>query len=194
MLGKMALEDLTRYQAGELAKRFYESRDSRNYVGGALYQLASDMGVEEEADGFIKGSMASRQGMETAAKVYSEKYHEAFKDVSMGDLKGHYENYITEYGDEDAAKVTAEFDKFSSETHGDITKKLARAEYVLKGEALGEYTENDRTAAKETLEKYGRISLIMKQLEDIKFENIRGDAVKISQEESSRELIEKLGL
>jgi hypothetical protein len=190
----MTLEDLTRYAGGELANRFYNSRESRDHTKGALQYLASELEIEEKAKGFIDGAMASREGMKTAAEVYSSKYKEALESTSILDLKNHYDSNISEYLDEEKAEIVRnEFNLFSNETFGDIAGKIRKAEYVLNGEDNGYgFSEIEKKKAREDIEKYGRIATIISYLENIKFENLRGEAVKRTHKTDFKDLIEKL--
>jgi hypothetical protein len=191
----MALEDMIRYQGGELASRFYGSDQDRVYVNGALYQLASDLGIEKEAKGFIDGSMASEDGIKTAVGVYSTKYREAINEVKMGDLFEHYDEFLKDYLDvEEVDKVKAEFGKFSNETYGEINKEIAKSLYVIDGtdKKLYDFSDKEKEKAKDVLEEYQKIFSLMKILEDIKFENLRPKAVKRSQGRNLKNLVGKL--
>lgn len=191
----MALEDMIRYQGGELASRFYKSEQDRVYVNGALYQLASDLGIEEEARGFIDGSMASEEGIKTAVGVYSDKYREAINKAKIGDLFKHYDELLKDYlNDEEVDKVKAKFKKFSDRTYGEINDEIQKSLYILDGanKKFYDFSDEEIEKAKDALEEYQKIFPLMKILEDIKFEDIRPKAVKRSQGRNLKDLVEKL--
>jgi hypothetical protein len=192
----MGLEDLTRYQGGELARRFYSSDENRVYTNGALYQLASDLEIEEKAKGFIDGAMASEEGIKKAIADYSKKYKEGFESCSVDDLKSHYEKFIAGYlENKEANKVRKELDRFSKENMKDITSKIKKAKYILDGEKNNyTFSEEEKKEAKDTIEKYGKILTIIQYLEDIKFENLRKPSVERSQKIDFKNLVDKLEL
>lgn len=178
----MSLEDITRYQNGALAGLFSSSKQDSIYVNGALYELASSMGIEEEAKGFIDGAMASREGVKTAIGVYSEKYQHALEDVNIEDLQTHYNEFIEGYLDEEkVGKINGELLKFSKEKFGDISKKIKRSEYILKGKDTYDFSDGEKEEAKATIEKYKNLVTILETLEQIKFEQLRPNAVRRSQ-------------
>ena len=189
----MSLENLTRYQGGELARRFYQSEQDRPHTKGALYQLASDLGIEEKAKGFIEGTMTDEKGIATAAETYADKYQKALGLLTTDEFLTNYSEILTDYlNDKESKKVRAEFEKFSGETFKKINDKFTTSLYILQGKDIYDFPEDVKKDAENNLQRYRGILNIMEGLENIKFENLRPNAVKRTQKEDLKNRVKEL--
>ncbi len=179
-LENLVSENLTRYQYGELANRLYKSEEGRIYSGGALEQLAYDLGIENLGEGFIKGALASEEGIKTTIKVYSEKYQKALGESKVNELLTYHDNLLKKYlNEKEIEKLRTELKEFSEEKFGEINEKIRRATYILQGEKIYNFSDKEKKEAEETLKKYHRVFGIIQLLENAKFENLRLNAVNM---------------
>ena len=72
------IQDLNRYQYADVAARLGSSEDTAQFVPGALEKLVSGFGVDKDIlEGLKQGTLASKEGIQTAVKVYAGKYHKS---------------------------------------------------------------------------------------------------------------------
>ncbi len=188
-----ALENVIRYERGELARRLIGSEDGQKHLGSTLEQLAYDLGMTGDPKGFVEGVMASKQGIETTVGNYVGKRQDAMSSVTVQELSGYYGETLDSYLDgTEAGKIKAELGKFSDETFGDITKKLKKAKYDLDGEEHGELSDEKKNSAEAVLKKYENVMLILQTLENDKMEKLRPSVVEKSHKKELKEIAGKL--
>lgn len=169
----MALEDLTRYQYGALSARLSQSEEGSSYIGGALEQLASDLGIEESAEGFIHGSMASEQGLKMAAGVYAKKYENALGELKISELYNFYKKDIDKYLEDDEKEIISK--KYASDNTnlGDVKKKIAKIQHNLKSP-----DEKERKDAEKAMKEYQNISILLHIVQDEQYKNLLPKAIE----------------
>jgi hypothetical protein len=169
----MGLEDLTRYQYGALAGRLLQSEEGGAYIGGALEQLASDLGIEKSAEGFIHGSMASERGLELAAGSYAGKYEKAIGELTVKGLYDAYKEYFEgNLSNEEKEIVKKKYD--TNDTNiGELKKKIAKLRHNEKSPDAKE-----RENAKKELENYKDIISMFMIIQDNLYKNLLPKAIE----------------
>jgi len=189
----MALDDLMRYENGELGRRLYQSEEGKKFVLGALENL---MGSLHEDAALSTGVAINHGGEEDIIKVYAGKYQKALDSLDIEELlEKQYEGILSSYLDEiRVTKIRKEFAKFSNATVGDIRKELASSQYILLGKQTKSYKFSDKEVenAENTFEKYKKINEGIELLEDIKFENLRPIAARKTYTQELKEYAESL--
>lgn len=176
------LEDMKRYQYGELAKRLSQSKENQRFVPGALEQLASDIKeISESENLLLKDLIKKGQGLESILEVYPAKYGKEYNNLTVEELLSHYEKILNDYlTKERVMKIKENFGKVGGEKLGDIEKKLNKAMYDMLGKQKGyrEFSEKELKSIQDVIGKYGLIKDILNLLEDIKFEELRPTATE----------------
>ena len=169
----MVLEDLTRYQYGALTSRLLQSEEGGAYIGGALEQLASDLGIEESAEGFIHGSMASEKGLKVAGSNYAGKYEKAIGELTVKEL---YDTY-SEYFEGNLSNEEKEIVKKKYDTNdiniGELKKKIAKLQHNKKSPDAKE-----RENAEKELENYKDIISMFIIIQDNLYKNLLPKAIE----------------
>ena len=182
----MALEDLTRYQYGSLAGRLLQSKDGQMYAPGALEQLASDLGIEESAEGFIHGAMASKEGLETAVMTYAGKHGKAEGELSVKDFYNIYKEFF-EDGLSNEEKEIVKSKYVSNDVNvGEIKGKIAE----LQHDAGSPNAEKRKKAEKE-LEKYQDIIQMFAIVQDNLYKNLLPKAIERTNQTRLKMLAQK---
>jgi len=189
--------DFEQYQYAGLAASLAGSQEGAQYIPGALEVLAGDKGLKlgEEALGFIRGTQASKEGIETAINVYNQKFHDERGKYKPIDLAKWYDSVLTDLEDTEKTKILTALEKHD-ETLKDIKKKFKIALRVVESQEdddlKDEYTPEQRSEAKETIEKYKDVLDVMATLDNYKFEELRPDAVETTKKRSLESLVKKL--
>ena len=126
------LPDFMKYQYGALAGRLAQSEESGRYAPSALEMLAGSKGLNlgEEAQGFIRGTNASEDGIKTAIGIYAKKFQEKRGEYKPVELASWYSNVLSSISPEDAKKITGKLAEYD-ETLSDINKKyIARRPFA----------------------------------------------------------------
>ena len=169
----MAIEDLTLYQGGALAGRLLQSEDGQSYLGGALEQIASDLGLEESAMGFINGSMASEDGIKVAVGTYNKKYEDALGELSVKDFYEFYrDGFEKGLNDEEKETLRKKYDSNKSNIK-DVKGKIAKLQHQMKSP-----DEKEREAATKEMEKYSDIMNLLVINQDILYMNLLPKAIE----------------
>ena len=193
---KMAEEErnFARYQYGALASVLANSKESKRYAPSALEILAGKKGLNlgEEALGFVRGTQASEEGIQTAINVYAQNFKEKrgkYKPVELADW---YTPVLSDLDEQERKKVVEYLGKHD-ENLGSIEKKVAEADYILSEDAPeGLFTDKQKSEARETIEKYGKLISILNVLDTYKFESLRPDAVNTTRKKDLKNLASKL--
>jgi hypothetical protein len=180
---KKYLEDVVLYQYADVAKRLSSKEETLQFAEGALERLVSDfekiLGEKKEIlDGFKAGAFASQEGIETAIKIYAEKYQKAlnnldfteFYDIRAGILK-------SILGEKEAEKAKSVFEKYKGQTLGSVRKKFEQANVILK-DKTGLFDEKKKEEAKKTIEKLTPIYNLINLLENKNYEELMPNATK----------------
>ena len=189
--------DFEKYQYAGLAASLAGSKENAQYIPGALEVLAGDKGLGwgEEALGFIRGTQASEKGIETAINVYNQKFQEKRGKYKPIDLAKWYHSVLTDLGDTEKTQILTTLEKHD-ETIKDIKKKFKIALRVVQSQEdddlKDEYTPEQISEAKDTLEKYNGIINLMATLDNYKFEELRSDAVEATRKGSLEDLVKNL--
>ena len=189
--------DFQKYQYAGLAASLATSEESAKYIPGALEVLAGAKGLNlgEEALGFIRGTQASKEGIETAINVYNQKFQEERGKYKPIDLSKWYDSVLTNLKDTEKTKILTALEKYD-ETIKDIGKKVKLALRVVNSQEdddlKDEYTPEQVSEAKDTLKKYQDVVSVMAALDNYKFEELRSDAVEATRKISLESLVKKL--
>ena len=186
--------DFEKYQYAGLAASLAGSKENAQYIPGALEVLAGDKGLGwgEEALGFIRGTQASEKGIETAINVYNQKFQEERGKYKPIDLAKWYGSVLTDLGDTEKTKILTALEKHD-ETIKDISEKMRKAVYTISDKAPQDmFTPEQKSEAKETIEKYRDVNSIMVTLDNYKFEELRSDAVEATRKGSLENLVKNL--
>ncbi len=162
------------YQHGALAAQLL--REKSPYTANALEVLAGERGLNlgEEAEGFVKGTYASQKGIETATKIYSDKFDEERGTYTPGEAARWYDPVLEGLEPEERASIVGILES-KDETIADITKKVGDAAYVLQSPE-GMFTEDKLSEARSTIEKYQGVMKVMGDLDQYSIENLRPEA------------------
>lgn len=186
--------DFQKYQYAGLAASLARSEEGAKYVSGALQVLAGDQGLKlgEEALGFIRGTQASEEGIKTAINVYNKKFQEERGKYKPVDLAKWYDSVLNGLEYTEKTKISIALGK-NNETLKDILEKVRKAEYILNYKTQDDlFTSEQRSEAKETMEKYNEVLNIMATLDNYKFEELRPDAVEATRKGSLEDLVKTL--
>ena len=180
-------EVMRRYEFGELAGRFLNSGadGERNYAMiGALEKQLDQFGLNAlDRKNLMNGfnNDASEKAKLGFIDSCSNTYHEYAGKLKMSEHLADYDAVLRGYlgeGSDEYIATRASFEAFGDETLGSITKKVAKAQVIVKNaEALG-YAQTTIDDAKNTLRRYNKILSQYGVLETNKFEAMRSDAVK----------------
>jgi len=179
----MALEDLTRYQYGALSARLLQTKEGSAFIGGALEQLAYDLNIEKSALGFIRGSMASENGLKIAAGEYAEIYENAEGELKISELYNFYKKDIDKYLKGEEKEIISK--KYASDNTnvGDIKKKIAKIKHNLKSP-----DEKERKDAEKEIKEYQDIIVLLHVIQDEQYKNLLPKAI----ERTNKRLLEGL--
>lgn len=186
-----------KYMYGALAARLGSSEESSRYAPNALELLAGSKGLNlgEEAEGFIKGTRASEEGIKTAIGIYAGKFNEKREEYKPSDLVAWYSPLLADLDSGDKDKITGILGKHN-ESLKSINKKFKIALKIVKDSKdkdLKElYTTERISEAEETLKKYEKIMQTLNVLDNYKFEGLRPDAVNEARKEDLKGLAPKL--
>lgn len=188
------LPDFMKYQYGALAGRLAQSEESGRYAPSALEMLAGSKGLNlgEEAQGFIRGTNASEDGIKTAIGIYAKKFQEKRGEYKPVELASWYSNVLSSISPEDAKKITGKLAE-SDETLSDINKKYIAADHLLSGVNKGIKFDDEKIAqAKKIKEKYQLVLEVLGMLDNYTFEDLRTDAVKTARKTELNGLASRL--
>ncbi|MDO8623372.1 MAG: hypothetical protein Q7R52_03930 [archaeon] len=174
------IKEMSAYQYGGLSARLMSERNADlRMVGASLEMLADDMdafaGPDRGRRRLFRNSVdtADKRLMGMISDSYGGAYSETLGDLTFGELFGHYKSdVIAGYADDDTmSKYENEFTKYAGEKVTDVIKKIKIAKRQLEEHAEGTTTlsDADKTAAEETMEKYGKVLDVYHIFEDIKF-------------------------
>ncbi|MEK6841826.1 MAG: hypothetical protein AABX91_01605 [Nanoarchaeota archaeon] len=188
------LPDFMKYQYGALAGRLAQSEESGRYAPSALEMLAGSKGLNlgEEAQGFIRGTNASEDGIKTAIGIYAKKFQEKRGEYKPVELASWYSNVLSSISPEDAKKITGKLAEYD-ETLSDINKKYIAADHLLSGVNKGIKFDDEKIAqAKKIKEKYQLVLEVLGMLDNYTFEDLRTDAVKTARKTELNGLASRL--
>ena len=188
------LPDFMKYQYGALAGRLAQSEESGRYAPSALEMLAGSKGLNlgEEAQGFIRGTNASEDGIKTAIGIYAKKFQEKRGEYKPVELASWYSNVLSSISPEDAKKITGKLSEYD-ETLSDINKKYIAADHLLSGVNKGIKFDDEKIAqAKKIKEKYQLVLEVLGMLDNYTFEDLRTDAVKTARKTELNGLASRL--
>jgi hypothetical protein len=186
--------DFKRYQYGAAAAYLASTEDGGRYAPGALEVLAGAKGLNlgEDAEGFIRGTQASEDGVTTAIAVYASKFEEKRGEYKPSELVDWYGSALggLESGDRD--KIVGALNRHD-ETIKSIREKYAKAKYMTDKKAPKGLFSNDQIAeAKETIARYKDVMDVMQTLDRYSYESLRPDAVDTTRMQELKNLASKL--
>lgn len=167
----MTKEDIKRYRYGALAGALYDTEDLLG-VHESLHFLAGDLGIKDEAEGFIEGAMASKEGIETATKVYFNKRAKALEGTKIKDIGEYFSDYINYVDSEKSKKLQKALGEYAERTFGEIKKEIEKAEYILKGKEKYEFNQKEIDESKKVLEKYKTLFQIIGTVEKAEIDDL----------------------
>lgn len=182
------------YQYGALANYLAHSEESSRFAPGALEVLAGDKGLKlgEKAEGFVKGTIASDEGVATAINAYAGAFYEERDKYKPSQLTSWYTPVLAGLDKESKDQILGELTKHD-ETIESIKKKMAKSEYILDKKApKGFHPDDVVEKAKKTQKKYRGFSLALESLDKYMFENLRVDAVNSTRVRDLKGLASKL--
>jgi len=178
-----------RYGYGALAGRLL--RSNPKYANGSLDVLAGEEGLNlgEDAVGFIRGTQASKEGVETAISVYAGKFEEERGRLKPSELASWYDSVLEGLDEGDKDTIIDTLGKYD-ETVGDLTMKVTKAQKVLEApEAFGKI---EVSKANGTMRKYGEVLSVISMLDEYVFERMRPVAVEATRKRSLEALAKQL--
>jgi len=163
-----------RYEYAVLAGRLQHSRDDsqRDLVPGALYALGNRFGVtNDDLDGFVDGTLASRQGIEKAIGTYIRKYGEAEQALSLRD----YHEFVGGNADylQNNDVVTRVLDEFGGENLSQLRERIAGLSHDSQHPTNGEL----KTSATQELERYDNVLNLLQIMQDARYAIMLPEAV-----------------
>ena len=189
--GQKMTEQLTKFAYGGFAGSILNSKESNQYVTGALDALAEKLNLGEDSKGFIEGAYASKEGVQKAASVYSNIYQEKISESKGSDLVNWYTGSLQGLEDSEKSKIEGILTAHGNETLKEISAKIQNASYVLRAPE-GMFDETKINEANETLGKYQNFLEIQNKLETFKMEDFRPEAVIKSRQRSLKDLASRL--
>lgn len=186
--------DFQKYQYAGLAASLATSKEGAKYVPGALQVLAGDQGLKlgEEALGFIRGTNITKEGIKEAINVYYQKFQDERNKYKPVNLVDWYDSVLNGLEYTEKGKILIALGK-NNETIGSISEKVREAMYTLSDTApKNMFTSEQKSEAKETIEKYKDVLDIMETLDNYKFEELRSDAVEATRKRSLEDLVKTL--
>ncbi len=177
-----AIDDMNRYQYGALAARLLGEKQS-NYAVGALEQLASDLGVDESAEGFVNAAMSSEKGIEIAIMTYAQKYQEAQSKLTVNQFYNNYKEVLEGYLGNDEKEILAQKYNGNNTSMKEIQLIISKAQHNLKSP-----DEEDRKSAEKAMEKYQDIAGIIQVIQDEQYKNLIPKAI----ERTNKRILENL--
>ena len=184
------------YQYGALAANLAQSNEGE-FASGALEVLAGAKGLNlgEEALGFIRGTQASEEGIKTAISTYNKQFQDERSKYKPADLADWYDSVLKGLKKEDKEEYLSTLGKHD-ETIKTIRKKVKIASRIVKAQEdddiKGEYTPEQVSKAKETMDKYRNVFSVMAALDQYKFEELRPVAVEAARKKDLEALAKKL--
>lgn len=197
------LPDFERYQYGALAARLFESEKDPKYALGALEVLVGREGISldtEDALGLFKGAYKAyekgeKMALQEDTKNWNQKFKEKRGEYKPLELAKWYSSVLSDLSDGDKAKILGALGEHD-ESVASITSKYRKATRVLKDskdEDLKDlHTEEAVAAAMKTLQKYQNIYVLMQNLDDEKFEELKPKAVRASRKKRLEGLASQL--
>ena len=188
------LPDFQKYQYAAVARLMSQSKENKGYAVSALEMLAGSNGLNlgEDADGFIAGAKASEKGIETAINIYAGKFQEKRGEYKPAELISWYNPVLSSADPEDAEKIKAELAKYD-ETYADIESKYTEAVHLVEGLKKGiEYTDEQKSNAEKTIQKYNDVMILMQELDNYALEELRPEVVKTERKSKLKGLASKL--
>lgn len=184
------MTEFEKFKYGALAQRFLESKESSKFVDGALLVLGNELGLGDDANGFIEGALASEEGTKKAANIYSSSFEKGFKtqDASKMDW---YNKTLEGLPSEEQDKFKKVFSDQVGKTYEAIIQEFSAAAYKMQA-PKGMFTDSDIDSAKKVVEKYQKFLGVKETLDDYIFEGLRGKAVDASRKRNLKDLASKL--
>ena len=187
------IEDLNRYQYANVAARFASKEEDAQFVPSALEKLVSGFGIDKDMiEGLKEGTLASKEGIETAVQIYAGKYQKALGTLKVSEFYDvRYSTLKSLLGEEKAMEAKVTLEKYSEQSIASINKKFEQASYILK-DKTGLFDEEKKAEAKKTLEKLGAVYNVIQLIEQRRFEELRNDATKSFYKDSITEFLGKI--
>ena len=186
-----------KYMFGALAGRLASSEESSRFAPNALELLAGSKGLNlgKEAEGFVKGTYASKEGIQTAIGIYGGMFEKERGQYSPADLTEWYMPLLSDLEKEEKEKIVEILGKHAESTQ-EINKRYLKAVRVVKDsedENLKELHDKKKVSeSKEILEKYREIMSTLRVLDEYKFENLRPDVIDEARKKDLKNLASKL--
>lgn len=186
------LEDLARYQYGDVAGRLGSDEKTAPFMKGALEKLIDSFDIDKDIlSGLKEGAFASEQGIATATQIYAEKYQNALKQTKVMEFYEVRSSTLKSLlGDEKAEESKAVFEKYQDQTIGSILNKFEQAQEKIKSKN-GLFDEKAKAEAKKTSEKLAPIYNLITLLEQRNYEELRNGATKSTYKEMINEFLRK---
>ena len=182
--------DFQRYQYGALAGDLLEQ--GSKYVTGALEVLAGEKGLDlgEEAEGFIRGTQSSEEGVKTAIQIYNAKFQKKFGENDISSLGSWYDPVLRGLDKEGKDKILEVLGKHDISISG-LREEITKAAYILKA-PKELFAEDKKDKAKEVLKRYQEVAQVLNTLDSYKMETLRPDAVNATRVTELKGLASKL--
>ena len=182
-----------RYKHILSAANLYHSKESKNYVVGALRALNNDIkGVDGDTDGFAIAASASDESIKAALTIYGEKFNNKTKSFTPREFANKfYLDVLDELSYEDQEKILSKLDKYNQNIDEIEEEREYWNEVKRSLSKKSKYTDEDRKEAKQKLEEYKDLDEIFKFLENYKIEEMRPEAVKQTKSLGLEALVKK---
>jgi len=120
----------------------------------SLEKLAGEMGIlDSSAKKAFARSYPTDKARSDAMNIYSSYYLQGLQKLTVSDIYSRSSDYYEKYFGDQTENILKEF---GDETFEDISKKVEKANEIVKSET-GNFTKKKKEEAKKTLEKYGLI-------------------------------------
>ena len=173
---------VNKFKYAGLAIHFLESGEEK-YVLGAMDALTEDLGLSDDAKGFIEGAYSSEQGIQTALQIYGKHYGESFNKLTGNEIAKHYESTLKDFDEQNAKKIKSLLEKQTNNLEK-ITEESEKLSYAIK---YGGLSEEEKENKLKSLEEFKTYSTLRKELDNYKMEELRSKAVKLSKKRFSIE-------
>lgn len=177
---------------GDVAAWLLERGDDAKYAVGSLIECAGEKGLNlgPDAEGFVKGTISTDEGIKTASSIYSSQYKEGFSKTKLSELAGFYGPLFKGLSD-DERKTLERILNAGELTVEEMNKKLKVASYILS-DPDNLFTDEQKENAQKEIQKYKGVANLMKTLEEYRREKLRPDAVDATRVEDLKGLVKKL--
>lgn len=153
--------------AGEYLKR---GRDGVPYTKKSLEYILNDANIN---DPWILKTVTDPEVLRKTVANQLDTYNQFKERQTIGDLVSYYNTDLTKYLGDNFESASAELKEFEKEKYADIERKIAEADYIIKGGKLGKNTKEEVEKAQKIKEKYEKVTSTFDILQSLKYGKFR---------------------